>query len=160
VREKRPPFKPGEVIEEFASLLQSYHIRKVVGDRYAGGFPPEAFAKSGFQYEPVKKTKSELYTDLLPLLNSARITLPRNDRLVSQIVSLERTVTRGSGRENIDHPRDMHDDAANAAAGAAMLALTYGNYLSAITKAFALDGDESAARRPRLRLVGNHWEPV
>ena len=160
VREKRPPFKPGEVIEEFASLLQNYHIRKVVGDRYAGGFPPESFAKCGFQYEPVKKTKSELYTDLLPLLNSARITLPRNERLVSQIVSLERTVTRGSGKENIDHPREMHDDAANAAAGAAMLALTHGNYLSAITKAFALDGVEGAARKPRLRLVGNHWEPV
>jgi hypothetical protein len=31
----------------------------------------------------------------------------------------------------------MHDDAATACAGAAMLALTHGNYLDAITKAFA-----------------------
>ena len=97
--------------------------------------------------------------DLLPLLNSRRITLPRNDRLLSQIVGLERTVTRGSGKENIDHARDAHDDISNSVAGAAMLALTHGNYLDRISKAFALD-DADANRRPRLRLVGNHWEPV
>jgi hypothetical protein len=137
VREKRPPFKPSEVIEEFAPLLRSYRVNKVVGDRWAGGFPPEAFQRCGIRYEPAKKVKSELYVDLLPLLNSGRITLPRNDRLVAQIVSLERTVVRGSGKETIDHPRDAHDDAATSVAGAAMLALTHGNYLEAITKAFA-----------------------
>jgi hypothetical protein len=137
LREKRPPFKPSNVIEEFTPLLRTYRINKVVGDRWAGGFPPEAFQRCGIQYEPAKKVKSELYVDLLPILNSGRITLPRNDRLVAQIVSLERTVTRGSGKENIDHPRDMHDDAATACAGAAMLALSRGNYLDAITKAFA-----------------------
>jgi hypothetical protein len=125
LREKRPPFKPSNVIEEFTPLLRTYRINKVVGDRWAGGFPPEAFQRCGIQYEPAKKVKSELYVDLLPMLNSGRITLPRNDRLVAQIVSLERTVTRGSGKENIDHPRDMHDDAATACAGAAMLALTH-----------------------------------
>jgi hypothetical protein len=137
LRERRPPFRPGDAIAEFASVLKNYRISKVVGDRWAGGFPPEAFQKCGIRYEPAKKVKSELYVDLLPLLNSGRITLPRNDRLVAQIVSLERTVTRGSGKENIDHPRDMHDDAATACAGAAMLALSRGNYLDAITKAFA-----------------------
>jgi hypothetical protein len=160
VREKKPPFMPSEVISEFAPLLKSYRVSKVVGDRYAGGFPPEAFQRCGVRYEQAKKTKSELYVDLLPILNSRRITLPRNDRLVSQIVGLERTVTRGSGKENIDHARDAHDDVANAVAGAAGLALTHGNYLDQITKAFALDDDDDANRKPRLKLVGNHWEKV
>ena len=40
-----------------------------------------------------------------------------------------------------------------------MLALTHGNYLDRITKAFALD-DVDANRKPRFKLVGNHWEPV
>lgn len=159
VREKRPPFMPSEVIAEFAPLLKQYRISKIVGDRYGGGFPPEAFQRCGIRYEPAKKTKSELYVDLLPLLNSRRITLPRNERLLSQIVGLERTVTRGSGKENIDHARDAHDDISNSVAGAAMLALTHGNYLDRISKAFALD-DADANRRPRLRLVGNHWEPA
>ena len=65
------------------------------------------YARNGgrFSRRQSMTVKSELYVDLLPLLNSGRITLPRNERLVAQIVSLERTVTRGSGKENIDHPR-------------------------------------------------------
>ena len=38
-----------------------------------------------------------------------------------QLVSLERTCVRG-GRDKIDHPRGLHDDIANAAAGALVLA--------------------------------------
>jgi hypothetical protein len=54
------------------------------------------------------------------LLNSVRVTLPRNDRLVSQIVSLERRVS-AVGKETITHPPNGHDDLANAVAGAASL---------------------------------------
>jgi hypothetical protein len=53
-------------------------------------------------------------------LNSVLITLPRNDRLVSQIVSLERRVSPG-GRDTITHGPNGHDDLANAVAGAASL---------------------------------------
>ena len=56
------------------------------------------------------------------MLNSARILLPRHPRLAAQLISLERTTVRGSGHDRIDHPRDQHDDLANAVAGAAMLA--------------------------------------
>jgi hypothetical protein len=47
------------------------------------------------------------------MLNSGRIVLPKNDRLFNQLVSLERHVARG-GHDVIDHPRDQHDDVANA----------------------------------------------
>ena len=56
------------------------------------------------------------------MLNSGRILLPRHPRLAAQLISLERTTVRGSGHDRIDHPRDQHDDLANAVAGAAMLA--------------------------------------
>jgi hypothetical protein len=59
----------------------------------AGEFPRELFRKHGIHYELAKPTKSELFRDLLPLLNSGRVTLPRSDRLVLQIVSLERRVS-------------------------------------------------------------------
>ena len=52
----------------------------------------------------------------LPWLNGARITLPRHDRTVSQIVGLERRVTR-AGKDSIDHAPHGHDDLANAVAG-------------------------------------------
>ena len=53
--------------------------------------------------------------------NSGGITLPQHDRLVAQLVGLERTVSRG-GRDVISHPPPGHDDIANAVAGAAAVA--------------------------------------
>jgi hypothetical protein len=121
VRERRPPFSPEAVVAEFAVLCKSYRITRVTGDRYAGEFPRELFRKLNISYDLAKQTKSELFRDFLPLLNSVRVTLPRNDRLVAQIVGLERRVAAG-GRETITHAEHSHDDLANAVAGAARLA--------------------------------------
>jgi hypothetical protein len=122
VRERRPPFSPGDVITEFSRLLKSYRVSKVTSDRFAGGFLPEQFAGHGINFEPAVKTKSDLYVDLLPLLNSGGVVLPRNDRLVAQLVGLERRTARGTGRDIVDHSPGGHDDLANAVAGAALLA--------------------------------------
>ncbi len=88
VRERRPPFSPEETIGEFAGLLKAYRCTRVTGDRYGGEFPRELFRKHGVTYKPAEQPKSALYTDLLPLLNSGRFVLPRNDRLVAQLVGL------------------------------------------------------------------------
>ena len=135
VRETRPPFLPEAVIAEYAAVLKSYRCSKVVGDRYGGEFPREQFQKRGVRYEVSAKVKSELYVDFLPLLNSGSVLLPRSDRLVSQLASLERTSARGTGKDSIDHPRDQHDDLANVVAGAATLARTHGGYLEALARA-------------------------
>jgi hypothetical protein len=116
VREMRPPFSPTVVVDEFAALLQRYRIGKVVGDHYGGEFVKEPFRKHGISYEVCKQPKSDLFRDMLPLLNSGHITLPRHDRLIAQIVGLERRVSR-AGRDSIDHAPGAHDDLANAVAG-------------------------------------------
>jgi hypothetical protein len=95
----------------------------LAGDRYAGEFPRELFRKQGVSYKLADKTKSELFRDLLPKLNSGRIVLPRHDRLLAQLVALERTVSRG-GRDTISHPPNGHDDIANAVAGTAVVGHT------------------------------------
>jgi hypothetical protein len=118
VRERRPPFSPEDVVTEFAQLLQSYNISSITGDRYAGEWPREQFRKHGINYEPAAKPKSDLYRDLLPLINSRKIDLLDDTRLLTQLVSLERRSAR-SGRDNIDHPPGAHDDIANALAGVA-----------------------------------------
>jgi hypothetical protein len=117
---KQPPFSPSHVVDEFAEVLRGYRIRQVCGDRYGGEFPRELFRRHSIEYRIAPKSKSELYQALLPLLNSGRITLPRNDTLIKQLVGLERRVSR-SGKELIDHGQRGHDDIANACAGAAEL---------------------------------------
>src|SRR5436190_4059227 len=121
VRERRPPFSPEDVVAEFAQLLKSYRVSGVTGDRYAGEFPRELFRKHGLSYALSEQTKSDLFRDLLPRLNSGSIVLPRHDRLISQLVSLERMVSR-AGKDSISHPPNRHDDMANAVAGAAAVA--------------------------------------
>jgi hypothetical protein len=117
VREVKPPFAPEAVCEEMADLMKRYRITKCAGDRYAGGFPPGTFRKFGINYEPSDKSKSELFIDLLPHINSRMVDLLDNDRMVTQLVSLERR-TSPSGKDLITHPPAGHDDLANAIAGA------------------------------------------
>jgi hypothetical protein len=117
LREVRPPFSPEGVAEEFADTLKRYRITKVYGDRYAGEWPREQFRKHGINYDTSERTKSELYVDLLPLINSRAVDLLDHDRLVVQLVGLERRTGR-SGKDSIDHAPGGHDDIANVAAGA------------------------------------------
>ena len=120
LRERRPPFSPESVVEEFAALLKTYRVREVVGDRYGGEWPRERFRAAGIKYTPSEMAKSDLYRELLPLVNAERVELLDHPRLVAQLVGLERRTARG-GRDSIDHAPGAHDDLANVAAGALAL---------------------------------------
>ncbi|RDE07394.1 hypothetical protein DVW87_00395 [Sphingomonas aracearum] len=117
VREVKPPFSPEAVVRDFCQLLKLYRVGEVTGDRYGGEWPREQFRKQGVTYRLADKTRSDLYREMLPLLNSTRAVLLDDDRAVQQIVRLERKVARG-GRDSIDHGPGAHDDIANAVAGA------------------------------------------
>ena len=121
IREVMAPFSPEIVVEDFCRTLAAYGVAKVCGDRYAGGWPAEQFAKRNVTYEPSEKVKSDIYRDMLPLLNSRKCELLDNRRLISQFHGLERRTARG-GRDSIDHGPGQHDDLANAASGALVLA--------------------------------------
>ena len=110
LRERRPPFSPEDVVSEFAELLKSYRVSKITGDRYAGEWPRERFREHGIVYEPAQKPKSDLYRDLLPAINSRKLDLLDDARLLTQLVSLERRTARG-GRDSIDHAPGAHDGA-------------------------------------------------
>jgi hypothetical protein len=125
VRERRPPFSPSDVVLELASVLKSYGVTEVHGDRYAGEWAREPFRLRGINYELNELTASDLFRDLLPLLNSGRIELLDLPRLTTQLCNLERTVAR-SGKDTISHPRGAHDDIANAVASVASVLLAKG----------------------------------
>jgi len=120
VREVRPPFSPESCVAEFCTLLKNYRCSEVTGDRYAGEWPREQFRKLGITYKLADKPKSDIYRDLLPLLNSGKLELLDLPRLTAQLCGLERRTARG-GRDSIDHAPGAHDDLANAVAGALLL---------------------------------------
>jgi hypothetical protein len=118
VREVEPPFSPGHVISEtFAPIIKEYGIREVRGDRYAVGFVAEFLELCGLTFVPSPHSKSELYAELLPVVNTALCELLDHPMLRTQLAALERRSVRGT-RDSIDHPRGGHDDVANVAAGA------------------------------------------
>jgi hypothetical protein len=122
IRERRPPFSPEAVVAEFSDLFKRYHVGTIEGDRYGGEWPREAFARHGITYRVTARTRSDLYRDLLPELNSRSVALLDSPRLLAQLVGLERRTSRG-GRDIIDHAPGSHDDIANAVAGALVTAI-------------------------------------
>lgn len=117
IRERKAPHSPEAVIEELAMFAKTYRVTRVTGDRYGGEFPREQFRRHGLNYELSERSRSDLYRDFLPLLNSGGVDLLDNDRMIAQLVGLERRTSR-SGKDSIDHGPGGHDDVANAVAGA------------------------------------------
>jgi hypothetical protein len=102
VIERKVPFNPDAVTWEFSQTLKSYRVSTVSGDRYGGTWPSERFSAHGIKYEPAEMNRSELYLAFLPLVNSGRVDLLDNARMVTQFVGLERRTSR-MGKDTIDH---------------------------------------------------------
>jgi hypothetical protein len=124
VREVRPPFSPESVTRDFSIVLKSYRIHRVIGDRYAGEWVTEQFKSNGIGYELAEQAKSDIYRDVLPLINSAKVELLDIAKLEAQFIGLERRTAR-SGKDSIDHGAGAHDDVVNAACGALLRAGSY-----------------------------------
>ena len=158
--ERKPPLSPEAVVEEISAFLKRYNVITIVGDKYASIWPVEQFSKFGIVYEQSAAPKSDLYTNMLPMLNSTRIELLDNQRLVNQLVSLERRNTRG-GRPTIDHPPGAHDDLANVVAGLVAINSKYGNYDSSFrgwSDDPNVNREAEAARYQRSRLAGRLFD--
>ena len=81
-------------MQEFSDLLKTYRVTKVKGDRYAGEFPRELFRRQGIKYELSDDPKGILYVNFLPLINSGKVRLLGNKRLITQLIGLERRTSR------------------------------------------------------------------
>lgn len=106
---------PAQIVQEYATILRKYGISTVKGDRYAGRWPRDEFARFNVRYDVSEQDRSGLYLEFLAALNSGRVELPPDDKLQRQLIGLERRT--GRGRDVIDHAPGSHDDRANAVAG-------------------------------------------
>ncbi len=121
--EIRPKYSPTAAVEQVAGMLKSYGLDSCVGDRYSALWCVEGFAKVGIRYEHSERDRSAIYSDCLPLFTSGRARILDSKRLINQFATLERK-TSSVGRDRVNHPVGGHDDCANAAALAMVLAET------------------------------------
>jgi len=170
LHERRPPLSPDAVAREYSDILKGYGLAKVAGDRYAADWVAEAFKKNGILYEPADKTASEMFIELLPMITSGAVELLDQKRLRGQLVGLERRV-RAGGKDLVAAYRGAHDDVANAAAGALVMAgAAIGRRPGRVYFAGERIGAESAVtpgpvaaspplKRRRIFFVGSGAEP-
>jgi len=121
LEERKPPFSPENVVEEFSAVLKNFGLSQVSGDSYSASWCSDSFRKNGVLYLSSEKSASELYISLLPLLASSKAELLDQKKLRGQLTGLERRV-RAGGKDLICHGPGLHDDLSNACAGAICLA--------------------------------------
>ena len=135
-------------------MLRRYGVTKIFGDKYAGEWPRARFAEHGIEFEQTARPKSDLYHDLLPLLNARRVELLDLPRLSAQLAGLERRTAR-SGKDSIDHAPGGHDDLANAVAGVLVgVDLDRRQPLVKLSDVFAADSQGAYVAPPLPRHVG------
>ena len=111
-----PPFNPRDAVRKFAAALKAWGLFQVTGDAYAGQTFRRDFEDLGISYSVSTLSKSDIYDAFEPKLNAGEVELLDDGKLQEQLLTL---VIRGS---KIDHQPGDHDDYANAAAGAVVLA--------------------------------------
>jgi hypothetical protein len=171
--EQRPPFSPETVAAQFAEMLRLYGIRVITSDKYGGDWPAEAFKRAGIRYKAeweirdpttrdlkmVSMTKSDLYREVLVLFNNGVVDLLDHPRLLRQLSSLERRIG-SSGRDIIDHSTGAHDDLANAAAGALLLAARQRGRVAPFARALTIPQKHILGTQDTLAGVGAVRQPV
>lgn len=133
VIEWTPRFDPEKVSIEVVDACKSFKVTGVTGDAYAGEWPRDPLKKRGLTYTLSERTRSEIYLDMLPLVNSSRVELldaKKHARTVNQFANLERRP--GRGKDVVDHPAGSHDDCANAVAGVLVSGASHGSVLGAV----------------------------
>lgn len=119
-RAKFPPFNPQDAVREFAEVIKSYGLSSCEGDRYSGSWCSAEFEKEGITYKNSELTKSDIYLEFLPLIMQGQVELLDHRKQTVELRQLERRT--GKGKDTVDHPKGLHDDLANAAAGACVMA--------------------------------------
>jgi hypothetical protein len=120
-RSTRPPFDPKFVTAEYSAALKRFGLSSVTGDRYSAEWVVSAFREYGIYYQPSARSKSDIYLEIVPQFATGAIQLLDNHALLNELRQLERRT--GQTKDVIDHPPRGHDDLANAACGALLLAI-------------------------------------
>ena len=136
LREFKAPFSPSVFLDAVAAVADRYRISDCWADGFAKGLVGDRLKDHNKRFCDAPLVKSAIYAEILSWLNSYSVIMLDSQRLRSQLLSLDRR-PGAAGKEIIEHPRRLHahDDVANAACGALMLAA-------------------AAARRGRINVVG------
>jgi hypothetical protein len=95
LRERRPPFNPSSVVDEFRDVLRSYHVDRVGGDRYSAQWVQSAFRDRGITYDVSDKHLNTAGVRVFAYLTDAEIRLDSPiDALIVQVQAFGAAIER------------------------------------------------------------------
>lgn len=118
--EREPPFRPRDVAQEFSATMENYGITSALADAFGGLWITDAFEEFGIRVEPAKMSKSDYYLNFLPIVNNGSCRLLDQERLINQLINLERRTRGGTTRDAVDVFAG-HDDCSNVTSAACVL---------------------------------------
>jgi hypothetical protein len=152
VRSRAPKFNPEAVTEDYASLLKSYGLYEVFGDKFSGDFILNLYAKFGITYQRAEKSKSELYLEAEGAFNSGLVEIPNREQLITQLKSLVRKARFG-GKDSVD--ADIPEDEPNVVCGLIWL-LSNQQAMKPLPISYGLS-DSSISDEGRLEQEARDW---
>ena len=148
---KSPIPKPQDAVKDFCEILHAYRITEITGDKYGGNWSTAEFRKNGIRYVDSKLDKNEIYLQFQAISSMHRVQLLDSERLRIQLQQLERR-TRAGGKDTVNHPEGLHDDLANAAAGAVVLCFQQRVWTEKEMEAFLPIAIHKTPETPEARL--------
>ena len=118
----RGPCSLEYAVKKMAELLKEYGIRSVHADDYASEFQSRLWKKNHIKHIKIRRSKTQLYTDLLGMFSSGTIELLDDPEMKKQLLNLQRKAI-GGGAERIDHVSGSDDAIANCCGGLASISL-------------------------------------
>lgn len=158
VHEWHAPCSPAVCVREAAAILRRYQLDSVRGDRYAGQWTIDEFARTKIRYVVADHPTGDYFNELVSLVNSQRCELLDVPRLRQQLAGLERRI--GRTKESIGHRPGGFDDLAAAAAGALVESVTAGTALVPVPREFTSCSNYYATAATRCAILGRGpWLP-
>jgi hypothetical protein len=111
---------PRQTTLEFAALCKAYRIKRVVGDNYGKDWVQDAWRETGLPYDKAEQPAAQMYLEAQPSWVQGTVRIHNDPVLIKELRHLEMIPGR-IGRDQVTHPRNMHDDYANAVCGCVAL---------------------------------------
>jgi hypothetical protein len=97
-------------------LCKQFRIGTVTGDKWGKEWVQAAWRGTGVAYVQSPLAKSDLYLECVPLFSRGLVRLPDHPKLLHELRLLQLQRHSG-GKLSVDHPKNEHDDCANAVCG-------------------------------------------
>ena len=147
---------PHKTTKEYAALCKQYRIRTVVGDKYAKQWVQDAWRAEGFTYVEADEPAAQLYLEAQPQWVRGAVRIYNDPVLIKELRHLE-CIPGRIGADQVTHPRNMHDDLANAVCGCVTLMAKLPTHIPAWYSKMQIERSSAGAAARRMGVYGAEW---